>query len=44
MYLLKGGFLDGRPGLTYCALLSIYEYMICCKVRELRRREEGLPL
>ena len=44
MYLLKGGFLDGRPGLTYCTLLSIYEYMICCKVRELRRREKGLPV
>lgn len=44
MYLIKGGFLDGRAGLTYCTLLSIYEYMICCKVKELRRREKGLPL
>jgi len=44
MYVLKRGFLDGRAGLTYCTLLSIYEYMICCKVKELRRREKRLPL
>jgi len=44
MYLLRAGFLDGRPGLTYCTLQAIYEYMICCKVKELRRRERGLPV
>ncbi len=44
MYLLRLGFLDGRPGLTYCALQSVYEYMICLKVKELRRREDGLPI
>ena len=44
MYLLRMGFLDGRAGLTYCTLQAIYEYMICCKVRELRRREKGLPV
>jgi hypothetical protein len=37
MYLLKRGFLDGRPGLTYCTLLAIYEYHICVKVREAQR-------
>lgn len=44
MYLLRAGFVDGRAGLTYAVLMSIYEYMICCKVRELRRREKGLPI
>lgn len=39
MYFLRLGFLDGRAGLTYCTLQSVYEYMICVKVRELRRRE-----
>lgn len=44
MYLLRMGFLDGRAGLTYCTLQAIYEYMICCKVKELRRREKGLEV
>ncbi|HJY77452.1 MAG TPA: glycosyltransferase family 2 protein [Burkholderiales bacterium] len=35
LYLAKGGFLDGRAGLTYAALQAIYEYMIVLKVREL---------
>ncbi len=43
-YLLRMGFLDGRAGLTYCTLQAVYEYMICCKVRELRRRQKGLPM
>ncbi len=37
MYIVRLGLLDRRPGLTYCVLQSIYEYMICVKVRELRR-------
>jgi glycosyltransferase involved in cell wall biosynthesis len=41
MYVLKLGFLDGGPGFHYCIMLSIYEYMIVLKVRELRRRERG---
>jgi glycosyltransferase involved in cell wall biosynthesis len=44
MYLVRAGFLDGQAGLTYAALQAIYEYMICLKVRELRRREKGLPV
>ncbi len=44
MYFFKLGILDGGAGLTYCILLSIYEYMIVLKVRELRRREKGLPI
>ena len=37
LYLGKRGFLDGRAGLTYAVLQSIYEYMIVLKVRELER-------
>ncbi len=44
MYLLRAGFLDGKAGLTYCTLQAIYEYMICCKVKELRRRQKGLAV
>jgi glycosyltransferase involved in cell wall biosynthesis len=43
MAIAQGGALDGRAGLTYCALQAIYEYQIVLKVRELRRREAGLP-
>jgi glycosyltransferase involved in cell wall biosynthesis len=35
LYVGKGGFLDGRAGLTYAVLQSMYEYMIVLKVREL---------
>lgn len=44
MYLLKLGFLDGVPGYHYCRLLSMYEYMIVLKMKEIRRREQGLAL
>jgi glycosyltransferase involved in cell wall biosynthesis len=43
-YLWRRGFLDGRPGLTYATLQAIYEYMIDCKYRELRRRQRGLAV
>jgi glycosyltransferase involved in cell wall biosynthesis len=36
MYFFKLGFLDGRPGFTYCRLLMIYEYLIVLKMREYR--------
>lgn len=35
MCFLRFGFLDGRAGLTYCYLQSIYEYFIVLKQREL---------
>jgi len=38
LYVLKRGFLDGTPGLTYAILQSIYEYMIVLKTRELERK------
>lgn len=44
LYLIRLGLIDGKPGLTYCILRSIYEYMINVKVKELRRREKGLPV
>lgn len=44
LYVVKCGFLDGRPGFTYCVLQSIYEYMIALKMRELHRNEQGLPI
>jgi glycosyltransferase involved in cell wall biosynthesis len=44
MYFLRLGFLDGWPGLTYCRLLSMYEYMIVLKMKELRLREKGQSL
>ena len=43
-YFLKLGFLDGKAGLTYCILRSFYEYMIDCKVRELKLRQKGLTV
>ena len=43
LYFIKRGFLDGRPGFTYCVLQSIYEYMISLKMNELKRKEQGLP-
>jgi glycosyltransferase involved in cell wall biosynthesis len=45
LYLGQRGILDGRPGLTYCVLQSIYEYQIAVKVREITRGGSvgGLP-
>jgi glycosyltransferase involved in cell wall biosynthesis len=43
-YFFCRGFLDGVPGLTYCRLRSMYEYMIDLKVKELKRRQKGLPV
>ena len=37
LYFVRMGFLDGMPGLIYCRLRAIYEYMIDLKVRELGR-------
>lgn len=44
MYVARLGFLDGAPGYHYCRMLSIYEYMIVLKMKEIRRREQGLPM
>jgi len=44
LYLVRRGFLDGRAGLAYSILCSVYEYMIDMKIIELRRRRDGLPV
>jgi glycosyltransferase involved in cell wall biosynthesis len=44
LYLFRLGFLDGGPGLSYCVLRSIYEYMIDLKVKEMRRRDSASPI
>jgi len=44
LYFLRRGILDGRAGLTYCTLRAIYEYMIDCKIKEIKRRKDNLPL
>lgn len=44
LYVVRGGFLDGRAGLTFCLLRSFYEFMINCKVQEVRLRQNNLPL
>jgi glycosyltransferase involved in cell wall biosynthesis len=44
MYVLRLGFLDGWAGFAYCRLLTIYEQMIVLKMREIRRRQAGLPV
>lgn len=36
-YVLRGGFLDGRPGFVYCRLLAAYEQAISREIRRLRR-------
>ena len=42
LYICRGGFLDGRAGLQYCRLRSIYEYMIHLKITELKRKRLSL--
>lgn len=37
-YLVRRGFLDGRPGLIYASLQAIYEYLILLKTMELEVR------
>lgn len=37
MVVLRRAFLDGRAGLTYATLQSIYEYLIVLKTKQIRR-------
>lgn len=39
-YLLRGGFLDGKPGFIYCMLKAIQEFHISCKLYEMRLEEQ----
>jgi hypothetical protein len=36
VYVIKNGFLDGLPGFHYSMLISIYEYWIGLKMKELQ--------
>jgi glycosyltransferase involved in cell wall biosynthesis len=38
-YVLRGGFLDGAPGLAYCRLLAGYEKAISAEIRRRRLRQ-----
>ena len=38
MYVIKRGFLDGRPGLIFCTLMTMHEAVITAKIYEEERR------
>ena len=40
MYLAKLGFVEGVPGLIYCAGIAFYEFLIQAKMYELRRGDK----
>ena len=42
-YVLKAGFLDGRPGLIYCALKGVQRFHAKAKLYELELRERESP-
>ena len=42
MYVIKGGFLDGRLGFRYCLLHTFYEYQVSLKLEELQ--DPGSPI
>lgn len=43
-YVFCGGVFDGRAGFMFCGLKLFYEYLICCKSKELDRRRRNLPV
>jgi glycosyltransferase involved in cell wall biosynthesis len=44
LYVIRGGFLDGKAGFTFCILRSFYEFMINCKALESKLRKQNLPV
>jgi glycosyltransferase involved in cell wall biosynthesis len=44
LYLIKGGIVEGRAGLTFSLLRAIYEFMIDLKINELKFRKDDFPL
>jgi glycosyltransferase involved in cell wall biosynthesis len=42
-YVLRLGFLDGRPGLVFCTLLAFYDFLCWANVYEKRLTEEKPP-
>jgi glycosyltransferase involved in cell wall biosynthesis len=39
MYVIKAGFLDGRPGLIFCTLMTMHEAVISAKIYEEEHRQ-----
>jgi hypothetical protein len=44
LYILRGGFLDGKAGLSFCLLKAFYEFLISCKVKEIKIMKTGKAL
>ena len=42
-YFFRGGFLEGKAGLVFCLMRSIYEGMIVLKKINLKRKRQALP-
>ena len=38
-YIIRGGFLDGKTGYTFCKLRKTYEWMIDLKIKEQQRKQ-----
>ncbi|NOT64027.1 MAG: glycosyltransferase family 2 protein [Acidobacteria bacterium] len=45
MYVIQRGFLDGRPGLIFCTLMTMHEAVISAKLYEhrLQQKQNSLP-
>lgn len=43
MYILLGGWMDGRSGFTWCVLQAFYEYLILLKVWEAKHMPAVMP-
>ncbi len=41
MYIIKLGFLDGRPGLIFCTLMTMHEAVISAKIYEARQSNQS---
>ncbi len=39
LYVIRLGFLDGRPGFYYCGLQAAYEFMITAKIAEAKHKK-----
>lgn len=42
-YILNLGFTEGVPGFIYCTNMAYHEFLIQIKMREIIRKEKGLP-
>lgn len=44
LFFFRLGFMDGRAGLHFCILRAFYEFMIDCKVEEIKLRQQNFSL